>query len=285
MTINRAPRRIHALAMLPLFVLLVAARTSVAPLPETMVAAKADVAMNELITVKQGDVILRANVFDTEVVTLSEPVSVGIAKFSQDIPAGTRLDPVLVSERTEQLTGSGGRIYCGENQRTRSKFGEAMIGDWFSKYETIVRFCFIDSNDDKKLDKVFLAGAKAKEDQLAIAITPAAFERRLFEVDDEAGVLELRVHRLIAKKSEPDKVEFKLHLMKNGVEQPFDFIRTVEKGVPESTIRFPAPTPKNGALPIVLQRHSRRRRGGDGGRCRQGPGADQGAQQLQDAAL
>lgn len=249
MTIERAPRRIRALAMVPLFVLLVAARTSVAPLPETMVGTKADVPMNEVITVKQGDVVLRANVYDTEVVTLSEPVSVGIAKFTQDIPAGTRLDPVLVSEKTEQLTGSGGRIYCGENQRTRSKFGEAMIGDWFSKYETIVRFCFIDSNADKKLDKVFLAGAKAKEDQLAVEITPTTFERRLFQADDEAGVLELHVHRLIAKKSEPDKIEFKLHLMKNGVEQTFDFIRTVEKGVPESTYPISRTNPKKVPYP------------------------------------
>lgn len=249
MTIDRAPRRIRALAMVPVFALLVAARTSVAPLPETMIGTKTDMPMNEVVTVKEGDVVLRANVYDTEVVTLSEPVSVGIAKFAQEIPAGTRLDPVLVSEKTEKLTGSGGRIYCGENQRTRSKFGEAMIGDWFSKYETVVRFCFIDSNADKKLDKVFLAGAKAKEDQLAVEITPVGFERRLFQADDDAGVLELRVHRLIAKKNEPDKIEFKLHLMKNGVEQTFDFIRTVEKGVAESTYPIVRTNPKKVPYP------------------------------------
>lgn len=242
-------RRLRALALVPALLVLVAARTSVAPLPETMVGTKLDLPMNEVVTVKPGDVVLRAKVYDTEVVTITEPVSVGIAKFTHDIAAGTRLDPVLVSEKTEQLTGSGGRIYCGENQRTRSKFGEAMIGDWFSKYEAIVRFCFIDSNDDKKLDKVFLAGAKAKEDQIATNITPVAFERRVFQPDDEAGVLELRVHRLIAKKSEPDKIEFKLHLLKNGTEQAFDLIRTVEKGTVQSTYPTIRTNPKKVPYP------------------------------------
>lgn len=249
MMTTHAPRRIRALAMVPVFALLVAARTSVAPMPETMLGTTADVPMNEVITVKPGDVVLRAKVYDTEVATLSEPVSVGIAKFAQEIPAGTRLDPVLVSEKTTKLTGSGGRIYCGENQRTRSKFGEAMIGDWFSKYETIVRFCFIDSDADKKLDKVFLAGAKAKEDQLAVDITPVGFERRLFQTDDDAGVLELRVHRLITKKNEPDKIEFKLHLMKNGAEQGFDYIRTVDKALPKSTYPVVRTNPKKVPYP------------------------------------
>jgi hypothetical protein len=248
-TFHRAPRRIKALAMVPVFILLVAARTSVAPLPETMIGTKTDLPMNQIVTVKPGDVVLRAKVYDTEVVTLSEPVSVAIAKFSQEIPAGTRLDPVLVSEKTTKLTGSGGRIYCGEDQRTRSKFGELMIGDWFSKYETVVRFCFIDSNADKKLDKVFLAGAKDKADQPAIDITPVAFERRMFQADDDAGVLELRVHRLIAKSNEPDKIEFKLHLLKNGNEQTFDYIRTVTKGVPDSTYPIMRTNPKKVPYP------------------------------------
>jgi hypothetical protein len=242
-------RRVRALALVPVLFVLVAARTSVAPLPETMVGTKTDLPMGEVVTVKPGDVVLRAKVYDTEVVTLSEPISVGIAKFSQDISAGTQLDPVLVSEKTEQLTGSGGRIYCGEDQRTRSKFGEAMIGDWFSKYEAVVRFCFIDSNNDKKLDKVFLAGAKDKADQIAVDISPVAFDRRMFQPDDEAGVLELRVHRLIAKKSEPDKIEFKLHLLKNGVEQPFDLIRTVERGVAQSTYPTIKTNPKKVPYP------------------------------------
>jgi hypothetical protein len=244
-----AARRVRALALVPVLFVLVAARTSVAPLPETMVGSKTDFPIGEVVTVKPGDVVLRAKVYDTEVVTLSEPISVGIAKFSQEISAGTQLDPVLVSEKSEQLTGSGGRIYCGEDQRTRSKFGEAMIGDWFSKYEAVVRFCFIDSNNDKKLDKVFLAGAKDKADQTAVNITPVAFDRRLFQPDDEAGVLELRVHRLIAKKSEPDKIDFKLHLLKNGVEQPFDLIRTVEGGVVQSTYPTIRTNPKKVPYP------------------------------------
>lgn len=222
-------RGLRALACLPVFVLLVAARSSVSPMPETMVATTADFPIGEEITVREGDVILRANVFETQIATVNEPVSVSIARFSHDIEAGTKLDPVIVSSETRRVTGTSGFIYCGENQRTRSQFAEAMIGDWFSKYETIVRFCFVDSDNDGKLDQVFLAGAKDKEEQAAVAIEPVAFERRMFRLTDApVGTLELRVNRLIRKRNQPDKIEFKLVLLREGVPFGFDFILTVD---------------------------------------------------------
>ena len=248
LTVMRS-RRLRALAMVPVFTMLVAARLSVTPLPETMAATQADVPMRETVTVKQGDVVLRAKVYDTEVVTLEEPISVQIAKFSHDIEAGTKLDPVIVSEETADRLGSGGEIYCGENQRTRSKFAEAMIGDLFSKYETIVRFCFFDSNGDQRLDRVFLAGAKAKEDQTPIDIAPTAFDRRKFQTDDEAGILELRVERFIRKRKAADKIEFKLYLTKNGVEQAFDYIATVDSDGLNKTYPTFKTNPKKVAYP------------------------------------
>lgn len=244
--LNSRPLRVAA--MVPVFAFLVAARTSVAPLPETIVGTYADIPMHEIVTVKEGDVVLRARVYDTEVVTLKDPISVKIAKFDQEIAAGTRLDPVIASAKTQSLTGASGFMYCGENQRTRSKFAEAMIGDWFSKYETIVRFCFVDTDDDKKLDRVFLAGAKDKDDQAAIEIEPVAFDRRMFQVDDEAGILELRVERLIKKRKE-DKIEFKLYLVKNGQARPFDYIVTIPDKDIKKTYPLFKTNPKKVAYP------------------------------------
>lgn len=195
MTKQRAALMTRGAAALLLLVLLTAARTSVTPLPETLMGAGTGHPEGQPFVARKGEVVLRAKVFDTEVVTLDAPVSVAIAKFSQEIAAGTRLDPVLVPPRTSKLTGAKGRFYCGENQRTRSKFAEAMIGDMFSKYESAVRFCFVDTDDDGKLDRVFLAGAKDKADQAALTIAPVAYTSRMFESDDEAGELEVRVHK------------------------------------------------------------------------------------------
>lgn len=223
-------RGLRAAAMAPIFFLLIAARTSVAPMPETMVGVDTDIERGVTVNVKEGDVILRAKVFATEIATLKEPVSVAIAKFSQDIAADTPLDPVVVSRKTESLTGTSGFIYCGENQRTRSKFAEAMIGDFLSKYETIVRFCFVDTDNDAKLDRVFLAGAKDKADQQAVEIEPVAFERRKFTMDDDARTLEIRVNRLIKKRGRADKIEFKIHLFDDETDYGFSYIASTNGG-------------------------------------------------------
>jgi hypothetical protein len=218
-------RRIRALAALSLLFLLTAARTSVSPLPETLIGVNTGYRIGEPFVVRKGDVVLRAKVFDTEVVTIDAPVTVGIAKFSDVIAAGTKLEPVLAPERTEQLTGTSGRFYCGENQRSRSKFGELMIGDWFSKYETQVRFCFVDTDNDKKLDKVFLAGAKDPVDQGARPVDPTPYSSKMIQSDDEGGELELRVEKF---KPKTNQVLLRLYLKKNGAEVPFSYIMTVK---------------------------------------------------------
>ena len=229
-------RRARAAALLPLLPLLAAARMSVGPLPETMVPVEVPSApIGDVVTVKEGDVVLRAKVYDTEVAFIDEPVSVAIAKFSHDMEAGTKLDPVLVSDKTERLTGASGRIYCGENQRTRSKFGEAMLGDMFSKYEVNVRFCFVDSDQDGKLDRVFLGGAKDEADQEAREIEPVAFTSRMFEADDDAGEIEMYVKRLIQKRGQEDKIEFGLRMTKNGVPLGFSYIMTISGGKAQQT--------------------------------------------------
>ncbi|MBD3729189.1 MAG: hypothetical protein IE933_05735 [Sphingomonadales bacterium] len=218
-------RRSRALLLLPVAALLVAARTTVTPLPETMVGVKTDHPIGETFTAKKGDIVLRAKVLDTEVVTIDAPVSVSISKFAQEVEPGTKLEPVLAPQKTESLTGASGRYYCGENLRSRSKFAEAMIGDWFSKFAAEVRFCFVDTDDDRKLDHVFLAGAKDKEFQGAWEIAPTPYTVRMMQPDDEGGELVLRVHKF---KPESNKVQFMLELSKNGEPRYFDYILTVK---------------------------------------------------------
>lgn len=225
-------RRRRALAALPLLLLLTAARTTVSPLPETMIGIKPDHPLGESFIAHKGDVILRARILDTEVVTLDAPVSVGIAKFTQEIDAGTRLQPVLAMGQTEQLTGASGRYYCGEDLRTRSKFGEAMIGDWFSKYESTVRFCFVDTDRDQKLDHVFLAGAKDKTEQGARPVEPTPYTTHMLQPDDEAGEIELSVAKFHPKSN---KVEFALRMIKGGETRSFSYLVTVNNGKPQQT--------------------------------------------------
>jgi len=228
-------RSLRIVALVPIFALLVAARTSVNLIPETLVSVEADVPIGEIVTVKEGTVVLRAKLFETRIATLEDPVSVSLGKFSQDLPAGTKLDPVVISRNTQRLTGASGYIYCGENQRNRSRLGEAVFGSFLSNYSAVVRFCFTDSNGDGKLDRVFLAGAKKQEDQLAVEIEPVAFESRRFALEDEARVLELRVDRFIRKRNRSDKIQFLFSLTDEEHNYGFSYLASSDGGPVEQT--------------------------------------------------
>jgi hypothetical protein len=246
-------RSMRILAMVPIFAFLVAARTSVNLIPETLVGVEADVPLGEIVTVKEGTTVLRAKLFETEIATLKEPVSVSLAKFSQDLPAGTKLDPVVVSRKTQSLTGTSGFIYCGENQRNRSKLSEALIGSFLSKYSAVVRFCFTDSDSDGRLDRVFLAGAKSKEDQLAVEIEPVAFESRSFAMDDEARILELRVDRFVRKRDRSDKIEFRFRLTKGEDSYGFSYLASSNGGPLEQTPFTMISNPRKNPYPSSLR--------------------------------
>jgi hypothetical protein len=242
-------RQAKALLLVPMVLLLSAARTSVSPLPETMIAVDSGHPLGQSFVARKGDVVMRAKIYDTEVVTLDSPITVSIAKFSEAITAGTKLDPVLAPEQTEQLTGTGGRFYCGQNQRTRSSFAEAMIGDMFSKYETQVRFCFVDSDADGKLDKVFLSGAKDKADQGARDIEPTAYTTKRIQPDDEAGLIELRVEKFHPKSNQ---VTLKLYQVRNGKDLDFSYILTIPSGVPINTYPTFKTNPKKVPYPAYF---------------------------------
>lgn len=229
-----------------MLLLLSAARTSVTPLPETMIGADAGHPIGTPFVARKGDVVLRAKIFDTEVVTLDAPVSVSIARFTDEIAAGTRLDPVLAPDKTEQLTGTSGRLYCGENQRARSKFAEAMWGDLFSKYDNEVRFCFVDSDGDNKLDKVFLSGAKDKADQGARPIEPTPYSSKMVQPDLDGGEIELRVEKF---KLKTNQVIFRLYIKRNGADTTFSYIFTVQGGAGVNTYPDFRTNPKKAPYP------------------------------------
>lgn len=247
--VNRSGALSRALLLVPASLFLMAAKTSVATVPQTVAATDSPIQMGTPVTVTQGDVIVRGKIFDTERMTLLEPVSVEIGKFSHDIPAGTRLDPVFAPAKTRRLSGASGRLYCGENQRSRSKFAEAMIGSLFSKYETIVRFCFADSDGDKRLDHVFLAGAKDEAEQVARPIDPVPYDAKLFQTDEKDSVMELKVNRFMGK----DRMELVLEIENSDGGIGFSYLLTVDGNKVKESPRAIKTNPRKSPYPATLQ--------------------------------
>ncbi|MGV3771029.1 MAG: hypothetical protein ACO1NM_13455 [Sphingobium phenoxybenzoativorans] len=210
----------RSLIAIPCIFLLTAARTAITPLPQTLMDENS-AKIGEHFTAKVGDILLRAPVFDTETMQIEAPAQITIAEFSQNFSPGESLTPVLVPEKTETLVGQKGRYYCGEDLRTRSKFAAAMIGDLGSKFEAIVRFCFIDNDNDAKLDHVFLAGAKTPEFQRAITITPIPFTRKTFTPDKASSEIRLKFAKLDAVTG---KVQLEVELIRDGKEERFDYM-------------------------------------------------------------
>jgi hypothetical protein len=223
---------LRTLTAFPLILFLTAARTAITPLPQT-VWDNNNVNLGEHFTAKVGDILLKAPVFDTETIQIDAPAQITIAEFSQNFKPGESLTPVLISEKTETLIGQKGRYYCGENLRTRSKFAAAMIGDWGSKFETIVRFCFVDSDNDAKLDHVFLAGAKTAEFQRAVAIAPIPFTRKTFEPDKASSEIQLKFAKLDAISG---KIQLEVELIRDGKEEDFDYILMPDMAVDENSL-------------------------------------------------
>ena len=216
----------------PFLMLLTAAKTSMVPLPETVIDAADGLGLNTSFRAHVGDVLMRGRVLITDRVAIRKPLTVTIARFSDDLAAGDKLTTIVADDKTRRLLGTNGRIYCGEDQRSRSKFGELMIGNWFSKFEPVVRFCFVDDDSDGVLDHMFLGGAKDKEylGLRPIDPTPIVHEQ-LVRTDDAAEV------RLVFKRLDADsgKLELELQLWRGGQRVLFDYLLS-------SDLRSPAET-------------------------------------------
>jgi len=206
----------------PIFVALTAARLTVSAPPQLAISEPGGVELGKPFTAKPGDILLKAKVFDVDRVKIDKSFNVNLAKFEQKFDAGTELSTVLVPEKARSLTGLNSNVYyCGDDLRTRSKFAEAMIGNLFSKWEPIVRFCFVDVDSDGKLDHMVLAGAKDKAFQSSVAIDPVAYTRTEIAPDHDASEI-----RIVFKQLEPKtgELHLELQLWRKGSRHLFDYL-------------------------------------------------------------
>lgn len=207
---------------LPLLLSLTAARLTVSIPPQLVVADPSSAPQGQSVTAKVGDTLLTAKVYDLERVKLTQPLHVAFDKFTEDFEIGTQLTTVMVPSRAKENTGLDASVYyCGSDLRTRSKFAESMIGDWFSKWEPIVRFCFTDTDHDQKIDHMVLAGAKDKLLQKAVAIDPVAFMLEKVVPDEEASEVRLVFRKLETLTGE---LHMELQLYRKGERQLFTYL-------------------------------------------------------------
>lgn len=215
-------RLVRMALALPLLFSLTAARLTVSAPPQLAVTDPSSTPPAQPVTAKVGDTLLTAKVYDLERVKLTAPMHITFDKFAEDYAAGTRLTPVMVPSRAKENTGLDASVYyCGSDLRSRSKFTEWMIGDWFSKWEPIVRFCFTDTDHDQKIDHMVLAGTKDKLLQKAVAIDPVPYTLDKIVPDDEASEV-----RLIFRKLEPatGELHMELQLYRKGERQLFTYL-------------------------------------------------------------
>lgn len=217
-------RRRPIVAAAPLVMLLTAARLPVYVPPQLAMSDSQATKIGEHFTAKPGDTLLIAKVYDVDRVTLNGSYHASIDRFSQDFTAGTKLTSVVVPEKAQQLTGLKSRTYyCGDDLRARSKFAESMVGDMFSKWESVVRFCFADEDKDNTLDHMIIAGAKDKAQLRAVAIDPIPYQRDRIVPDDRKS----EIHLVFAKLDPVSGVaKLELQLWRDGKREQFDYLAT-----------------------------------------------------------
>ena len=217
-----AGRRGLTLVALPLLLLLTGARVTVSVPPQLATGATVSGQSGVPITVKVGETVMTAKVFDLDRATISAPFHAKIERFEQDFDSGSDLTAYIVPLSTQKATGSSSTVYqCGKDVRVRSDLAATMVGDLFSKWETIVRFCFIDSDGDAKFDHLVLSGAKDKAFQTPIAIDPLPYATARITPDQNGGEL-----RVVLKRVDPfsGKVDLDVEFWKGKTKQSFDYI-------------------------------------------------------------
>lgn len=211
-------RRFRLLFLSAAAFVLIGARASVVPLPDVLLPDHS-VEMSTIRTVQPGDVILRADILRAEMTSLEKPVQVEIDKFKENISNEMILTTVIANDKTKKIVKSQADLYyCADDIRARSSFMSWFMGDIGSKFENIVRFCFIDNDNDFKFDHYFLAGAKdpALLQQREIDPLPYHIERLVHE--DVGDEIRLRYRKF---DRETAKVHLELEITRNG--KPFTF--------------------------------------------------------------
>lgn len=206
-----------------LWVSLVAARAPVMPLPDALLPNQ-DVALRTAFVAKPGDVVLRARIVRTEKTYLDAAAKVAIDRFSDEMNVGDVLTTVLANDRTKKVVGSSAAVYyCGDDIKARSSFMAVFMGDLGSKFENIVRFCFIDEDKDGKFEHYFLAGAKDPTLLAMRAIDPVAFHKDELVQENEADEIRLRYRKFETRTTE---MHFQLEITRNGKPFTFEYIMT-----------------------------------------------------------
>ena len=220
---------------------------AVYPLPDTL-WPDFSVALNQPLTLRPGDELMRASVKRTQTLTLEAPVKVSIDKFTDEIAAGEELTPVVAPPGTQQRVGGKGLYYCGRDQRGRSGLGAALLGGIGSKFMPIVRFCFIDSDNDHKLDQVFLAGAKDTALQKATPIEPVPYQLKFLVPRDAGQYFRLRYRKFTPKS---DKVQLELEIYEDGKKRTYDYaLYNSPKGPLDRIYPYLETNPKKVAYPV-----------------------------------
>lgn len=235
------------LLALPLLVASAAPRIAVYPMPETLVP-NTDVKLREAFTARPGDVLMTGRITATQRVFMVDPVEVKVDRFTDSLGVGEELTPVIAPESTDRIVGGNGKYYCGQDQRGRSAVRSLFLGGIGSKFEAIVRFCFIDADGDGKFERYFLAGAKDKAMQAPIAITPVRYRSTWLDQLNAGNIVRVKYRKYNPKNR---KVELEIEVFRDGRKMPFDYIlwskpgaATLEREVPRLTTdpaRLPYP--------------------------------------------
>lgn len=163
-------------------------------LPDTIVP-DSGVSLDTLKSAMPGDVLLAASVVRTAELVLDGEVSAKIDRFETSLSAGDRLLPMVVPAESAVLIGAGSAVFCGRQVESRSKLKNALIGNWFSKFDASVRFCFADSDGDRRLDRVFLGGSFDKEYQSGQVIDPVAYHVETLRRDQPGDSIWIKYER------------------------------------------------------------------------------------------
>lgn len=194
-------------------------------------------------TVTRGDIIYRQAVGTAYIATLASDVTISIAGKSTSLPAGSRLSVARVDgDAAKQITGNHG-VFCSESQNNWNMAAGvanlATLGLFAAgrRHSAQIRFCLVDTDGDRLVDKAFLAGANRKEDQEPVAITPAAIDVR----KDVAlpGESEARL-RFGGSAGIFGNVAIDLEVVENGQKLAFSNGRTLisKKSLPETVSIF-----------------------------------------------
>ncbi|MDF8331972.1 hypothetical protein [Novosphingobium cyanobacteriorum] len=156
------------------FVTLTAAKLGLYELPDSIVPDE-KLVLGEPLVAKLGQPLVSARLVHTVDMVLDQPINAKMGKFSRDFAVGDRLTPMIVSDESKSLVGENSEIFCGKEIESRSKVANAIWGNFLSKYDKTVKFCFADTNGDMKIDRMLLAGSFEKSLQEGITIEPLGY--------------------------------------------------------------------------------------------------------------